>query len=98
MLRHQFKKRGFTSAVLAKNAVAITGTNEPLNVLDDICLRTWICVRSHRGVLIGKRDVMHLNNLLAQPRDCHAFELKRVSEWRIFGQKLHGCVNSKLRL
>ena len=65
LLCHQLKKRRLTSAILAQNAIAVARANEPLDVLDDLCLRAWICVRRRRGSLVSKRDVMHLNDLLA---------------------------------
>ena len=64
LLRHQFKKRRFTSAILAQNAIAVTWTNEPLDVLNDVYLCILICFCCMCGIFVSKRDVMHLNDLL----------------------------------
>ena len=80
------QKRGLARAVLADDAEAVTRADNPRHVVEH-----GLSAEAHRHV--GQVD-----HLLAQARNRHPLELKRVAQWRHVGDQLAGSVDAKLRL
>ena len=88
LARHEGEERRLARAVGAEDAETVSGTHDPRDVVDD----------SPRASRVGERDVLHLDDLLAEPAHGKAFELDGVSQRRIVGKERHGGVDAKLRL
>ena len=80
------QKRGLARTVLADNAEAVAGADDPRHVVEH-----GLSTEAHRH--IGQID-----HLLAQARDGHPLELERVAQWRHVGNQLAGSVDAELRL
>ena len=80
------QKRGLARAVLADNAEAVAGADDPRHVI-----KHGLSAEAHR-------HVSQVDHLLAQARDGHPLELECVAQRRHVGNQLAGSVDAELRL
>ncbi len=85
---HELQQRRLAGAVLAEDAVAVAGADEPIDAVD----------HGRVGAGVAETDLLHGDYLLAEAAHGEALELERVSQRRVVGDELAGGVDAELRL